>query len=203
MSWRLLALALGGVAALAIAALVYAQLGDTQEAGGSVNATSTSADLYICQPDATPGPACGSDDNGADELVFETLEDIRPGEVVEWGLRLKNVGSDDWTVTGVTLTVTETADPNNDCPDDALRAGSDPTMGTPSPEGVFAVSTNNNIAGTGAPEFALLESTDPARNIRVLAGGYEDVRLMLVLYPVGTDSCDGNEWDVSWEFTVS
>ncbi len=81
------------------AGIVLAQLGDTQTASGTINATTTSADLYICEPDSTPGPACGSDDSGADETVFETLEDIRPGDRVEWAVRLQNVGVVDWLVT--------------------------------------------------------------------------------------------------------
>ena len=58
-----------GLAAAVTAVVVYAQLDDSQTAAGTINATTRSADLYICEPDSTPGPACGSDDSGADEAV--------------------------------------------------------------------------------------------------------------------------------------
>jgi hypothetical protein len=211
MSWRIMGLAAGGVAAVAIAALVYAQLADTQTASGSISATSTSADLYICEPSGTPGPGCGSDDTGADEIIFETLEDIRPGATVEWDLRLKNVGTVDWVITNVVLGITETVDPGADCPDiTALLQGNHPATGSESEAGVFILGqsgdpVNDNPAGlTGVPSFRRDDSPGSTlRNILIASGDYEDVRLRLQLSGSGTDSCDSNEWDVSWEFTVS
>lgn len=109
------------VAGAVSAGIVLAQLGDTQTASGTINAITTSADLYICEPDSTPGPACGSDDNGADEAVFETLENIVPGVEPQWDIRLKNVGTVDWIVSGIMFSAVITADPGNDCPANALR----------------------------------------------------------------------------------
>src|SRR3990172_11834758 len=52
----LLLVAVAGAAAV----VVYAQLTDTQTASGTITVSSTAADLYICEPNATPGPDCGS-----------------------------------------------------------------------------------------------------------------------------------------------
>lgn len=195
--------------ALALAALVYAQLSDTQTASGTVNVSTTSADLYFCEPDSTPGPACGSDDSGADETVFETLEDIRPGEIVGWDIRLQNVGSEDWRVTNVTLNISEAVDPGADCPDDSLRSG-DPLRATTA--GVYILGKDGNPFNDnpfqlpGLSQFGWIEGGSPrtgTQNIKVAAGDFEDVRLLLHLIGSGTENCDGNEWSVSWEFSVA
>ena len=209
---RILLVVGAGIAAVVTAVVVYAQLDDSQTAAGTINATTTSADLYICEPGGTP-PACGPDDSGADETIFETLEDIRPGEVVEWALRLTNVGTVDWTVTGALLTVTETTDPGGDCPNpgfaNALGAGVDPVTGFDSFGGVFILgkagdSQNDNPTGvSGVPLFRRNASGATRRNIFVAVGDYEDVMLRLQLPGVGTENCDGNEWTVTWTFTVS
>lgn len=207
MHLRLIGVAAALVLAGALGALVYAQLGGTQTASGSVNVTTTSADLYICEPDATPGPVCGSDDSGADETVFETLEDIRPGETVQWDLRLKNVGTEDWIVTGVTLDLVETVDPGGDCPDESLGPLS---VGFPgfapgvSTLGKAGDDLNDN-AQIGQPFFPRESEADPLRAVSVIvaAGDYEDVRLRLRLDQSGTENCDGNEWTASWQFTVN
>ena len=47
MRWRFVLVACSPVTAAALGALVYAQLGDTQTASGTVNVASTSADLDI------------------------------------------------------------------------------------------------------------------------------------------------------------
>ena len=190
----LLLVAVAGAAAV----VVYAQLTDTQTASGTITVSSTAADLYICEPNATPGPDCGSDDSDADEAVFETIEDLRPGQAIEWDIRIKNLGSADFLVTGVTLAITETADPGGDCPDGALQDARHPTSPFESPysfwggqgAGVFVLGKNgddlndnaSNVAGVpqfvrwfnpqGYPQFV---------NIRVASGDYEDLRLRLEL----------------------
>jgi len=200
------------VAVGVVAGVALAQMTDSQTASGTITATSTSADLYICEPDSTPGPACGSDDSGADETVFETLEDIRPGDTVQWDIRLRNGGTVDWTVTTVTLTVVEILDPGADCPANALLPGRYPPTAGISEAGVFVLGkagddlNDNAAAGSvqGAHYFTreFNANTFPsAVHIRVAAGDYEDLRLRLQLSGSGTENCDGNEWNVSWAFT--
>ena len=219
MRWRLIAIAASLVAAGALGAVVFAQLGDTQTSSGTINVSTTSADLYICEPDSTPGPDCGSDDSGADETVFETLEDMLPADRVQWDIRLKNVGTEHWIVTAggqfdpVTfdppVTVVETLDPGDDCPDGAL--------GEPFPTSVTVLGKNgdelNDNIVVDSPQhvpgatFFLRESLFPSQSNRVqiivAPGEYEDLRLRLELDAAGTENCDGNEWSVSWELTVA
>lgn len=212
MRWRVIAVAVPFVAVGLVTAVVLAQLGDTQTASGTVNVSTTSADLYICEPDSTTGPECGSDDSGADEAVFETLEDIRPAQTREWDVRLKNVGTEDWLVSAVTVTIVETIDPGADCADDALQAveyTNYPLEG--STPGVVVLGKNGDPFNDnpdpdlpeveGFPFFAtywLMSTT----TIKVAPGDYEDVRLQLQLAGAGTENCDGNQWNVSWQFTV-
>ncbi len=202
------AVLLVAVAGAVSAGIVLAQLGDTQTASGTINATTTSADLYICEPNSTPGPACGSDDSGADEAVFETLEDIRPGDVVEWDIRLQNVGTVDWTVTDVIHRVVETADPGGTCGGSgALSAEALNPFGGSSPRGVFILGKNGdsiNDNPSNLPGLISLrreDSTLGQNHVKVAAGDYEDVRLRLTLRGDRGD-CSGAEWDVSWEFEV-
>ena len=202
MCWRHILIPAGLLAAVAVAVVAYGQFVDTETASGEIAATSTSADLYICEPDGTPPPDCGSDDNGADEAIFETLEDIRPGEIVSWDIRLQNVGSDSWTVLGVTLTVTEVADPGDDCPDDAIVPAPVIYAAVPyySDSGVFILSGPCTVPG--APVFLREAYPDQYKAICTGASASADVRLRLQLSPVGTEYCDGNIWNVSWVWTV-
>ncbi len=190
--------------------VVFAQLGDTQTASGTVNVTtSASADLYICEPDSTPGPDCGSDDSGGDESVFETFEDMLPGDVVKWDIRFKNVGTEHLLVTKggqwEPETVVETLDPGNDCPDGALR-GPFPTSVTVLGKNGDEVNDNIRDSLSGVTVF-LRESLFPSQSsrvhIKIAPGDYEDLRLRLELGAAGTEHCDGNEWNVSWDFTVA
>lgn len=219
------------VLSLGIALFVYAQLSDSQTASGTVTVSSTAADLYICEPGATPGPDCGADDSDADETVFEGLENIRPGEIREWDIRLKNTGTEDFVVTGAPITILETTDPGGDCPDNALQPVQMGFFFPPAVPGVLLVGkngdpVNDNPSGlTGLPAFAY-ESFGfvQTRNIKIAAGDYEDVRLRLQLpfgissspsptaFPTATpasptpagsiENCSGNEWSVSFVFTV-
>jgi len=213
------------VLAVGAALVVLAQLTDSQTASGTVTVSSTAADLYICEPNSTPGPDCGSDDSGADEAIFETLENIRPGGVVEWDIRIKNTGTQDFLVTGAPVTIVETADPGGDCPDNALQPVQFQFQFPPAVPGVLLLGkagdpVNDNPAGLiGVPSFTY-ESFGSifSRNIKVAAGDYEDLRLRLQLpvsivpgpsptafpapTPISTENCAGNEWNVSWVLTV-
>ena len=88
----------------------------SQTASGSINATSGSADLHICEPNPAPSnPDCGNDDSGQDETIFEGLENLTPGDEVFGDMRLRNTGGNGWYVLAATTTVTEVSDPGNDC----------------------------------------------------------------------------------------
>ena len=207
------------LAAGTLASVVFAQLGDSRTATGSLNVSTTSADLYLCEPNNVVGPTCGSDDSLADEAVFETLEDLLPGDRAQWDLRLKNVGTRDWWVTGVTLNILETDDPisaaTGDCPSGALRGeffggltvlgkGLQVIPGTgDTGDTILYDEVNDNFQGPppGVPRFrGKIYGELP---IRVASGDYEDVRLRLQLDYVGTEYCDANQWEAAWQFTVN
>ncbi len=206
------AVLLVAVAGAVSAGIVLAQLGDTQTASGTVNVTTVSSDLYICEPNGTPGPACGSDDNGDDEAIFETLENLRPGDLIQWDIRLTNIGPEDWTVTNVSLSINETVDPGSDCPSTALTKGNHSSTGEGSREGVFVLGkagddlNDNSIGGSGDFLRELNPSAGASRfigTIRVAVGDYEDLRLRLrLLSSIAVAGCDGNEWNVNWVFDV-
>ena len=207
MKWRTIFALAGGLTVFAaFVGIVVAQLTDTQTATGTITATSTSADLYICEP-GVPGPACGTDDSGADEIVFETIEDISPGEVIQWDLRLVNTGPVDFLISQTTLlTVTELTDPGSDCPDGVLVKGPLPS-GSGSDFGIFVLGKagddlNDNPQGVLGASPHLNESGTYVGNIKIAAGDYEDVRLRLQLSVANTDNCDGNEWTVTYDIVV-
>ena len=203
MKWRsLLALTGGLVAAAALLGVAVAVLTDSQTATGTITATSTSADLYICEP-GVPGPACGSDDSGADEIVFETIEDIIPGETVEWDIRLQNVGTTDWTLSDVTVTIVETVDPGSDCPDPALVNGRN-LINQSSAAGAFILGKAgdeiNDNPSQGASFFLIRWTSHQGHAVLVAAGDYDDIRLRIELPTSGTENCDGNEWSITYVF---
>ena len=190
------------VAGAVTAGVAMALLTDTQTATGTITATSASADLYICEP-GVPGPACGTDDSGAGEIVFETIEDISPGETVEWDVRLQNVGTTDWTLSDVTVAFVETVDPGADCPDPGLVNG-DNADGASSSAGAFilgqAGDEDNDNPAPGASFFLAKWSNGVPLAVFVAAGDYEDIRLRIELPTSGTENCDGNEWTVTYVF---
>lgn len=107
------------VAVIALGALtlgIVLAFSDTRTATGSVNATAGSTDLYICEGSRTqPGPQCVQDDMGADEDIFEGLEDLLPGRVSHWDIRIKNVGTTAWDVLTAAPQITIASDPGGDC----------------------------------------------------------------------------------------
>lgn len=234
---RLRFISIGSIVLAASAVLggvVLADLLGGQRAGGTVNVTTEAAELHICETfgevfSATtttttiqfiPGPDCGFDDSGADEEVFETVENISPGRTAEWDVRLKNVGTRDWIVQDVVLGVVERHDPGNDCIDFALEPGrilpglfssAEPLQ---SLAGVFVLTDGDNDNLRGIPGFATFAREDDffgrPLHIKVTADGFEDVRLRLWLpgevasstTPIDIGNCEGNVWNVSWQFVV-
>jgi len=221
MKGRFLPIILVAVIVSLLGGVAFAQLSSFQRASGSINVTSSvSADLYICEPNSTGGPDCGADDSGADELVFETVEDMLPGNVIQWDIRLKNIGTEDWMVVSAEVDINETLDPGNDCGviDIPLR----PPVIRPGPyvPGItILVDGGDNLLGENGvgPRYSdqgvavfLAEGNYLAtsdffweQHIKVAPGGFEDLRLRLELDQAGTTNCDGNEWDVGWTFHVS
>lgn len=196
------------VAAAAIGAVVFAQLSDTQTASGEVNVTTTSPDLYICEPDPYQVHTCGPDDSGADETVFESLENVARGERVGYPIRLRNTGTNALTVTAAVLGVAETADPGADCPNGALVAGrnnSNQISPNTNSAGAFRQADPGNDdppPGSGIPAFAPYFTGAPDLAIFIEPNQAEDVLLYLQLSGDSTENCDGNVWNVSWQFDV-
>lgn len=199
-------LAAAAVAGAASVGLVLAALGDTQTATGSVNVSTTSADLYICEPGNVAGPACGPDDSDGGELVFENLEDIRPGDQVYWDVRLKNVGTVPFTIVDVGGTIAETSDPEANCPAGSLSYGSKAGYSYP-PRGLYILGKGGDDVNDNTYDYEIIrfrtESDSGDYNIVIAPGDYEDVRLRLKLARLGTENCDGNTWDVSYDFVAN
>lgn len=184
---KVIAIPIALIAVALIAGVAFATLVDSKTASGTVNATSTSPDLYICETGVTAGPACGSDDSGADEAIFESLENIKPGAIIVQDLRLVNTGSETWTVSGVVLGISELADPGLDCPDGTLKFLPKPSAAN-NPDSLIGVQIlgkandplNDNTRTDLFPIMLhRLVPGEQERNIRVLSGDFEDVRLLL------------------------
>ena len=199
MRWGLILIAGFALVSGTLAGLVFASFGDTQRASGGVNVTTTSADLYICEPGRTIGPDCGADDSEADEIIFETLEDLMPLDAASWDIRLKNVGSEAWIVTNARTNRVETVDPGDDC--------SVGQLGFPGSAGLLILgkdgdTVNDNPDDVPLARFQRIDNLSAPVSIKVVPGDYEDLRLRVVISGFGSENCDDNEWDVSWEFTV-
>jgi len=192
MKWHMgIALVALLVAVGVIVGVALAQLTDTQTASGTINATSTSPDLYICEPGSTPGPDCGSDDSGADEMVFESQENIWPGETKQWDIRLKNVGTAPWLITNETKAVVNLS--GSDC-GGTLAQYPTTILGKAGDE------ANDNVGG-GATFRG--ETSFQNFTVKVAPGDYEDLRLRVWFPPSVPGQCAGNQWSVTWTFEVT
>lgn len=144
------------------------------------------------------------------ETLFETDEGIKPGAIIVQDLRLKNVGTQTWTVSSVVLSLATVADPGDDCPLNALKFLPVPSESN-DPKAQVGVQVlgkandplNDNTRTALFPIFLhRLVPDEEERNIRILPGDYEDVRLLLQLIGAGAEGCSGNQWQVSYDFTV-
>lgn len=89
---------------------------DSQTTSGGVNATSAIVDLYICEASSNvPGPPCASDDSGADEVLFEGLENLLPGQSAQVNTRLLNTGPNPWDILSGSPQISIASDPTADC----------------------------------------------------------------------------------------
>jgi predicted ribosomally synthesized peptide with SipW-like signal peptide len=65
---------------------------DSQTASGDVNAGTLN--LYLLQSD-------GGDDTAGDEIIFEAIENLLPGDSASFGLRLRNDGTAPLTISAL------------------------------------------------------------------------------------------------------
>lgn len=98
---------IGAVLTLVVGAGTFALFTDTQNATGDVNAGTINLHL---------SDSIG-DDNGENEFIFTNVENLLPGESVNWGMVLENRGTRAWDQTDgtVILSQSQTTDPGAFC----------------------------------------------------------------------------------------
>ena len=183
----------------------------TQTASGTVNATTASPDLYLCEPESE-GIGCGPDDSGPDEIIFEGLENLLPASFTSSNLRLRNIGANPLDVLSAEAVVTEAADPGADCdetPDVVIRVlGKVPYF-----TGYWEpVNDNHGVAfanATGVQPFA--RALDDPRYasypgygvaVHIAAGDYEDFVVDVMLLATIPDACEENVWNITITWQV-
>jgi hypothetical protein len=200
------AVAVLAAAGLTVSVVLGAWTG-TQTASGTVNATTASPDLYLCEPEET-GVGCGPDDSGPDEIIFEGLEDLLPSSFAMSSLRLRNTGSEPMDVLTAVAEVTEAADPGNDCdltPEVVIGVWGKVPHG-------WAEQFNDNHD----PWSPLAEGLqifprgleDPTYHgwgfelaVHIEPEDYEDFLVHVMLPATAPDACEDNVWDIAinWE----
>jgi len=182
---------------LGIVATVVAVFSDQQFTAGSAAMAPEGVDLYICEPDATPGPACGSDDSGADEIIFEGEELATPGDVTIWDIRLLNAGPDlVWDIDAFDVVITETNDPGGDC--DAIPTFEPWILGK---DGDY-LNDNHPYLGGVATGSMLAYADGPRWFVHVEPGDYEDLRLRVTPPIEAGNECYSNAWSVAIDWTA-
>ncbi len=183
----------------------------TQTASGTVNTTSVSPDLYLCEPESE-GIGCGTDDSGPDEIIFEGLEDLLPASFASSNVRLRNIGVSPLDVLSAEVVVTEAADPGADCnvtPVVVIRV-----LGrVPYVTGYWeSVNDNHGVAfanATGVQPFA--RALDDPRYaqypgygvaVHIAVGDYEDFVVDVILLATTPDTCEENVWDITIAWQV-
>ena len=191
---------LAAVAAGAILYVAMAAFFSTQSTTGQISVTSSSPSLYICE--TTNGETCSDDDSGADEIIFEGLEDLAPGNPVFQDILLKNVGSSPWVVmSGTQFSFTEVQDPGADCdhgaPSYRLYVITDPGGDNPT-SAEAGLGSNQGL--TGFMQGYNPSEATPLRQVRVGPGMYDAVRIKVFFWPggmAGVAACEGNVWDMT------
>ena len=181
---------------------VWALFTDSQSATGSVNFTSETGftDLYICDVTgiASTSPTCPGvgDDSLADEIIFESLEDMVPGQTVQWDIRLRNIGTLAWDSldfpSGGDLSVTEASDPYGSC--DSPPAISFRVLGK------AGDTVNDNHSNSVSTRWQQEGRTGDQNRVQIHIepGDFEDVRVRANLPTSAGDTCLGNVWDISF-----
>jgi hypothetical protein len=176
---------------------------DSQNASGEISVTSGSADLYVCEPTGSSGdPICLGDDSGADEIIFEDDEDMAPGSLKAWDVRLVNRGDLVWDVYDVLFSITEEIDENEDCNSLPVTLGfPDAPPGFPPLTALEPYTDDHQTTGGGefGPPFRFL----PGRTtVHVAPGEYQDVRIEVIMPADLPIACRGNAWNISFTFVV-
>lgn len=129
-------LLMAGAVTIAVVAGTQALFTDTQTASGDVNAAGAgSIDLRI-------NDNVGADDSGDDEIIFETTEDLLPGESASNSIALVNAGTDDFDV----VSFDSSGSLNLEC--DADNPGDDFTVSVSSPALPFTITAGNSQSVT-------------------------------------------------------
>jgi len=205
MRWRILVTVLmfGAAAAVGAGLAIATPWTDTRALSGQVSVASPLPDLlYICEPTGPDPEPCPGDDSGADEIIFEGLEDITPGRTLSYDIRLRNIsdqsGSNvNWDISALSIQITEVVDPGNDC--DTV------------PEVWLEVTSRNDNHSVwhdpppipGSPSFGpKLCDGNYECYVHVAPGEHEDM-LAFAELPLDTPMvCEGNVWDISIQPTV-
>lgn len=203
MRWRILVtvLMLGAAAAVGAGLAIASPWTDTRTLSSEVNVASPYPDLlYICEPTGPDPDPCPGDDSGADEIIFEGLEDITPGRTLSYDIRLRNISDQseanvDWDISAVSIQITEVVDPGDDC--DAV-----PTVWLE----ITSANDNHHAGSTppipGSPSFGPSLCQLYECFVHVAPGEHEDM-LALAELPLDTPmECEGNAWDISIQPTV-
>lgn len=206
MKWRIaVVVAVLAAAGLTVSVVLGVWTG-AQTASGTVNATTDSPDLHLCEPEET-GIGCGPDDSGADEIFFEGLEDLLPSSFTSSNLRLRNNGTTPLDVLSAEAVVTETADPGNDCdltPDVIIRVlGKLPYVwnlwqGVNDNHGVqFANATGLQLFSRALEDPQYVQDPWYGVAVHIAAGDYEDFEVDVMLPATAPDACEENVWDIT------
>lgn len=202
MRWRILVTVLlfGAAAALGATLGLATPWTDTQTSSGQVNVVSAYPELlYICEPAGPDPEPCPGDDSGADEIIFEGLEDLIPGHTASYDVRLRNISDEgdanvDWDISALSIDITEVVDPGDDCD----------TVPTAWLE-VTSANDNHDSADPpipGSPIFWGAQCGSHLCIVHVAPGEHEDMRALAEL-PLDTPTeCEGNAWDISIQPTV-
>ena len=179
------------------AAIVLAVFSDEQATTGPVMAAlATDIDLYICEPDAVPGPACGADDSLGNEIVFEGNEQLTPGEDAIADLRMQNIGTLPWDIDMFTIDVQESNDPNADC--DAEVTIEVRILGRDGD----SVNDNHRDFFPEPGHAIQRETASSFYFVHIEPGDYEDLRPRLSIPESAGNECSGNAWDLTTGWTV-
>lgn len=204
---------------------------NSQVASAELTAASSSDfTLHICEPGAAAPTAtplepegwCPVDDDGGgvdlrDELVFEDVSSLTPGEIVLWDVRLVNAGNASaWDLWSYDVDIAEKpdGDPGDDCTvplellnlfDLGVAIGDGGTFPDPNQHGgrltYDVYNDNHNDPITGVPDA--IELPPYARVVHVEAGEYEDVRLRVRLPADAGNECLDTTWTLSIQFNVA
>ena len=201
--------------------IVMALWTGSQTASGSVNAASSSVDLYICEPNADPANSgCGPDDSGADETIFEGTEDLLPGNWVWAPVRLRNVGSTPLDILSTALSMTEVSDPGGDCGYSPMEH--DVTVWElgkwyfVAPDYYYMAATagaNDNHYPSDAQELQVFPKTNMDGAVRswagwdnvavhIAPGDYEDMAVRVRLPLTTSPFCENGVWNIAITWTV-